>query len=258
MIQRRWVDHLKARLKALVPSRFEAYGDLWYAQLTSPLYRGEAVECLLCDGQFSKFLPWYSGSRPARCPRCRSMPRHRLLKLYLERQTDLFSRPHRLLHVAPEYALQRSLRRASNIKFLSADLDSPFAMEHFDLTRAPHPDGAFTAILCNHVLEHIPDDRAAIREIHRLLEPGGWALLMVPTVKSGPTQEDPTLSDPAERERRFGQADHFRLYGNDYGDRLREAGFEVEFDKFGMTLTEQEAERYGIVRNEVIPVVRKR
>jgi SAM-dependent methyltransferase len=191
------------------------------------------------------------------CPWCGSHVRHRALWLYLERRTDLFTRPARLLHVAPEHILQERLRALSNVDYLSADLDSPLAMQHFDLTDVPHPDDSFDAIVCSHVLEHVPDDRAAMRELSRILRPDGWAIVQVPIdYERAETLEDPAITTPEERERAYWQADHMRLYANDFPDRLRSEGMEVTVDDYLYTLPEAEIERYGLVSLENIYVCR--
>jgi ubiquinone/menaquinone biosynthesis C-methylase UbiE len=118
-------------------------------------------------------------------------------------------------------------------------------------------DRSFDAVLCNHVLEHVPDDRKALGEIFRVLKPGGWAILMVPLSSRAETDEDPTVVDPKERERRFGQDDHVRLYGQDYQARLEAAGFHVTMDHFARSLSDQDLRRYVLDANEVIPLCTK-
>jgi SAM-dependent methyltransferase len=213
------------------------------------LARGEGVECPCCGGKFRRFVPY--GVRPrrprAQCPACGSVERHRLIWLYLRERTDLFVRAQRFLHVAPEASFQARLRAIPGLRYASADLASPLADVRADVQLLPFADGAFDALFCHHVLEHVPDDRAALRELLRVLRPGGWALLQSP-IRSGraETDEDPSVVDPRERERRFGQRDHVRLYGRDYADRLRSAGFAVEPDRFFKSLPPEQRERYGL------------
>src|SRR5262249_39677760 len=154
--------------------------------------------------------------------------RHRLHWVYLRERTDLFDgRPRRLLHVAPEPVLGRRLRGIAGLRYVSADLADPRAELRLDVMRLPFAGDAFDAILWRHVLEHVGDDRAAMRELYRVLRPGGLALLAVPPIRTERTCEDPGVSDPAERRRRFGHPDHVRRYGRDYPERLRFAGFRV-------------------------------
>src|SRR5262249_7408651 len=159
------------------------------------------------------FMPGRDPNNPI-CPRCGAQARHRALWLYLDQRTDLFEgKGLKVLHFAPERALRRRLAAAPGIHYVSADLDAPEAMEHFDITDIPHPDGSFDVILCIHVLEHVEDDRKAMRELRRILARDGFAIVLVPLdLSRGETYEDPTITDPTERERAFWQADHLRLY----------------------------------------------
>ncbi len=131
-------------------------------------------------------------------------------------------------------------------------------MEHFDITDIPYPDETFDVIYASHVLEHVPDDRRAMREIRRVLRTGGWAVLLVPMF-GATTKEDPTVIDPAERERLFGQDDHVRLYGHDgeYERRLTEAGFDVRAETFVADLGPERIRRYRLVSGEIIHLCTK-
>lgn len=215
-------------------------------------YRGEGVVCPCCGGSFRAFMP--RGSRTnATCPRCSSHERHRLIALYLQRETRFLTDPVRILHFAPERSLERVLRANPQASYLSGDLDGSRAMRAIDVTNIQTPDHAFDLILCSHVLEHVPDDRKAMRELHRVLAPGGMAVLLVPIDRSRPTtDEDPTITDPAERIRRFGQHDHVRQYGMDYYDRLREAGFEVHSIAYAEAIDPAMRARYGLQRDETM------
>jgi SAM-dependent methyltransferase len=115
---------------------------------------------------------------------------------------------------------------------VGVDLTNPMADQRVDLTAMPFADESFDAVLCMHVLEHIPDDKSAMAELFRVLRPGGWAVLQVPLDLSGPTREDLTVTDPKERLRLYGQEDHVRLYGDDYPERLSAVGFRVDVDEF--------------------------
>ena len=148
-----------------------------------------------------------------------------MIYLYLRRRTDFFGRQRkRLLHVAPERQMSHLFRQERSVDYLSADLSSALAMEKMDITDIQYPSNSFDVIYCSHVLEHIPNDRQAMRELCRVLRPDGWAILQVPILVES-TLEDPTVTSPEERERLYGQHDHVRAYGLDYKDRLVEAGF---------------------------------
>ena len=148
--------------------------------------------------------------------------------MVLTHKTNLFAQGNkRMLHIAPEWAFEAKIKQIPGLTYVTADLMKTSVVERMDVTRIPHLDDTFDAIICSHVLEHVPDDRGAIRELHRVLAPDGWAILQVP-ISADPTFEDPSITSPEERERRFGQYDHVRRYGPDYMDRLRNAGFTVQ------------------------------
>lgn len=198
--------------------------------LRSLAYRGTGRHCPVCGRDARAFLTWGDPPRAdARCPHCGSLERHRLVWRFFEDHTDLFDgRPKSVLHIAPEHCMQPLLEARLGPSYLSADLFRPNAAIRLDLTDMPFPDATIDVVYCAHVLEHIPDDRAAMREIHRVLRPEGWALLLVPMRDADTTYEDPTITDPAARRVAFGQEDHVRWYGRDFVDRLREAGLTVE------------------------------
>lgn len=157
------------------------------------------------------------------------MERHRLLWLWL-RDQELLSRPGlRVLHIAPEKVLQDLLRAVPGVRYTGGDLESRLADVHFDVTAIPFDDASYDLVLCNHVLEHVPDDEQAMRELARVLDPGGKAILMCPIARDrATTYEDSAVQTPEQRLERFGQEDHARLYGADYEERLRRSGFALE------------------------------
>ncbi len=180
------------------------------------------------------------------------MERHRLLWLFLRERTDLFERPQRLLHFAPEAVFRRHLSARPGLHYVSADLSPGRAALRCDIRRIPLADASFDALLCNHVLEHVPDDRRAMAELCRVLRPGGWAILQVP-IRSAleQTLEAPPTSTPREREHLFGQSDHLRQYGPDYAERLRAAGFEVSLERFDRAVGKERCLRHGLKREAI-------
>ena len=152
--------------------------------------------------------------------------------------------------MAPEPCLAEKFRQEYD--YLSIDLDGKKAMMAMDLTAMTFDDNSFDAIVCNHVLEHIPDDKKAMKELFRVLKPGGWASLQVP-IKGDITQEDLSITEPKERLRLYGQEDHVRYYGRDFIGRLKEAGFDVRSISKTDLLGTDEMERVSVaLENEVI------
>jgi SAM-dependent methyltransferase len=223
-------------------------------------YAGRKVECPVCGGRFRRFMPYgyVEVRRNALCPRCLALERHRLLWLWLSRETDLLASDPKFLHVAPEVCLSKKFEKilpAEN--YITADLESPLAKVHLDVQAIPFPDDTFDVVFCNHVLEHVADDRLAMRELHRVMKPGGWGVLLSPVDETrAETFEDDTITDPAERTRIFGQYDHRRIYGRDYADRLRKTGWKVEEIDYLATLPPEARNRYAL-RREILYVVRK-
>jgi SAM-dependent methyltransferase len=144
------------------------------------------------------------------------------------------------------------------VDYLSVDLDSPYAMKHCDITAIPEPAARFDVVICNHVLEHIPHDRKAMRELRRVLRPGGLAILQHPIHNRPDTYEDASVVDPAARLRVFGQEDHVRIYGWDMLERLREAGFaDVATLEPCDDYSPAERARYGLVPSPMIVATRR-
>ena len=164
--------------------------------------------------------------------------------------------PREFCTLLPEPYLARLFRAAENVDYLSGDLMDVNAMVRMDITDIQYPDNSFDVVYCSHVMEHVPDDRRAMRELCRVLVPEGWAILQVP-ITAETTFEDPSVTDPRERERQFGQFDHVRRYGPDYADRLADAGFVVEIIDYAGKLGYREAAKYGLQPNEHIYSCRK-
>jgi len=232
----------------------------WVRPFLALYLRGKKYEDPIDGKTFRKFLPYGYGSPRANVlsPSTLSLERHRLLWLYLTRETDFFSKPLKVLHVAPEQAFYKRFKNQKNLTYITTDLYSPLADVKADLCALPFKDDSFDVIFCNHVLEHIPDDAQAMRELYRVMKKGGWGIFQVPQdVNRAHTFEDDTIIDPAERTRIFGQYDHVRVYGLDYFDRLRQVGFEVEEIIYSTHFTTEEIERYRIVPEEILPLCKK-
>jgi SAM-dependent methyltransferase len=214
---------------------------------------GRRVECPCCGSRFRRFKPAHGPDRL--CWACGALERHRSLSLYLDRHPELLRPGMSVLHVAPEPMLRDRLSAIDGVRYVSGDLTAEFGPERIDVTDLQFADASFDLVVCNHVLEHVPDDRRAMREIARVLRPGGAAILLVPDVAAGATDEDPLVTDPGERKRRFGQADHVRRYGWDYVDRLRETGLRVDVERPETILGPALVERYRLRKyGEVEPI----
>ena len=204
---------------------------LWPIQdvIRAVSYRGKDRLCCVCGKYSSRFKQFGTPPRPdAQCPRCGALERHRLLWHFVQSKSGLFdNNSKRMLHVAAETCIEQKLRRHLGDNYITADLMNARAMIRMDITDINYPDDSFDIIFCNHVLEHVSDDRKAMRELRRVLKQNGFAILLVP-ITAEVTFEDPTVTDPNERMRLFGQEDHVRRYGPDYVDRLRGSGFAVQ------------------------------
>jgi len=218
---------------------------LWFRRW---YYAGSRYECPLCGHEFRKMLPGGfdipvleekqiigGGYRENDiCPYCLSTDRDRLIYLYLKNETDFFDHVQTVLHIAPEPALYRILRKSPLLDYFPA---TKYAEGFYygnktqaaDLLDLPFEGATFDWVICNHVLEHIPNDHLAIQEIFRVLKPQGQAILQVPySPILNTTFEDPSIISEADRKKYFGQFDHVRIYGNDYSNRLEENGFQLQ------------------------------
>ena len=244
----------------LVPRTWLIQLSIMFRPLIKLYYMGNRFTDPIDGSSYRKFLPYgYQKSRKnALCPGTLSLERHRLLWLYLERKTSFLDDSIKVLHVAPEQVFYKKFKSFSHWDYTTTDLFSPLADVKADLCNLPFESNTYDLILCNHVLEHIPDDEKAIKEIYRILKPRGTAILQVPLNENrNTTFEDNSIEDPKERARIFGQYDHVRIYGKDYYDRLKSIGFEATADDFINTLSEQEQEKFGLPKDERIPVVKK-
>jgi SAM-dependent methyltransferase len=173
--------------------------------------------------------------------------------LYLKANTSLFNGKNRLLHIAPEYCFIDRFEKLEHLDYLTADIESPLARVKMDIHQIPFDENSFDCVLCNHVLEHVENDKIAIKEILRVLKPGGWAILQVPFFPPIPelTLEDPSIQSPKDRFKKYGQEDHLRLYGHDFRQRLESCGFNVTEDQYLKSLPPEKVKRHALV-NETI------
>jgi SAM-dependent methyltransferase len=262
---------MKNTIKALIPTK-----------LRSPIkrtinrvrYAGSNVHCPICDASFSRFVPYGlhfpvleelsvvgGGLREyACCPGCGSTDRERLVWMYLLHELNINHKQWRILHVAPEKSLFNKLSKINSLDILTADISGRNVMVKMDITNIDIDTSQFDLIICNHVLEHIIDDRKAMAELYRVLKPGGVAILQVPmSTKLKETFEDESVTSELDRERVFGQKDHVRIYAPDYTERLASVGFKVELFKWWTAGADYSGSdnSYGLLNDETLFAVRK-
>jgi predicted SAM-dependent methyltransferase len=215
--------------------------------LYSIIYSGKERYCPVCEKHLRKFGRSGSESRDdVKCLGCGSLERHRLVWLYFTKMTDLFDeKPKKMLHIAPEFCFEKRLKGRIGVGYITSDINNPGAMVKMDITDIHYPDKSFDVIYCSHVLEHVVADISAISELHRVLKRNGWAIILVP-IAGAKTFENPSVKDPAERLKVFGQEDHVRIYGRDFIDRLKKAGFKVKVISPSDFLNKDEIIQMGI------------
>ena len=244
----------------LVPRPWLIKLSLWFRPIIRLYFKGSRFTDPIDGSSYRKFLPYgYQNIRPnALCPGTLSLERHRLLWLYLQFKTTFLTDTLKVLHIAPEQVFYKKFKSFTNWDYTTTDLYSPLADIKADICALPFEDETYDLILCNHVLEHIPDDHKAMSELYRVLKKGGTLIAQVP-LEEGRLKsfEDDSITDKKKRTEIFGQYDHVRLYGMDYYQRLESIGFQTEAVDFLKELSEEEIIRYAIPKKEDIPVARK-
>lgn len=234
--------------------------SIWARPLIYQFYKGNHFVDPIDGKSYRKFLPYGYGKQRenALSPGTLSLERHRQMWLYLQNETDFFSNNYKVLHIAPEQEFLRKFKKMSNLDYTSADLFSPIVDVKADILDLPFENETFDIVICNHVLEHIEDDAKAMHELYRVMKRGGWGIFQVPMKTSlAKTYEDFSITDPKERQKHFGQYDHVRWYGMDYFDRLRNAGFSTEPNFYSQKYSQEDIKKYGLMENEILPVVFK-
>jgi SAM-dependent methyltransferase len=233
-----------------------------FKKIAPIVYKGNKVECPVCNRSYSKFLSYGSSiahRENVLCPGDLTLERHRLMWLYLKDHSNFFSNDKlNVLHIAPEQCFHQRFKQQENLNYLTGDLVSPIADLHFDLHQIPLEENRFDVIFCNHVLEHVDDANQCMRELFRVMKPGGWGIMQVPQdFDRDITFEDPSIKSEEDRERYYWQKDHVRLFGKDYPNWLEKAGFKVEvFEKEKHYSTDQ-IQRFRLQEKEILYIVRK-
>ena len=193
------------------------------------------------------------------CPYDLTLERHRLLWLYLNRETNFFTAENlKVLHIAPEQCFLPLFKKQKNLEYTTADLVSPIADLHFDLHDIPLDDNQYDVVFCNHVMEHVDDPMRCMSELNRVMKPGGWAIMQVPQdMNREETFEDKSITSPSEREKHYWQKDHVRLFGRDYPNYLEKAGFKMsEFD-LNQAFDATEIEKFRLMQKEILYIAHK-
>lgn len=239
---------------------------------------GRTHYCCLCEKNFFRFSKFRGGWQALSpylhnvrwtgsdfdnfwCPFCRCHDRERHLLLFFQRLNFLEQMHNaKILHLAPEKHLARRIAAAQPAQYVQGDLTPTRSeIEKIDVTRIPYPDNSFDWLLCNHVLEHVPNDRLALCELLRVLKPGGHAILQTPFAASlaHSLENDPEITTDAKRIEFYGQEDHVRLYGRDLFERIQAAGFTLNLKQHNQCLPDIDAARYGVNPNEPLFLCQK-
>lgn len=232
----------------------------WVRPVITLFLKGNTYTDPIDGKSFSSFLPYgYGVQRPnALSPSTLSLERHRLLWLYLKNETDFFNSPKKVLHIAPEQCFLKLFRKQKNLDYTTADLYSPIADVKADICNLPFKNNMYDVIFCNHVLEHIENDKKAMSELYRVLKPGGMGIFQIPQeLDREKTYEDFSITSPEERTKHFGQYDHVRIYGKDYFNRLRKVGFKVNELDYSKKLSNAMIKKYCLAKGEILPVCTK-
>jgi hypothetical protein len=254
---------MKIILKKILPEPILEKYRSFRKYRTNQYYRKYGVECPICNSVFKNFGSYGIVKREnALCHKCGSLERHRLLWKFINENLD-FLKPNAkicVLHFAPENMFYDYFDGLSMLEYVPCDLfpeeymfEGKSKTQKVDITKIPFENDYFDLIICNHVLEHIPDDRLAMTELYRVMKKDGQGIFQVPIdINRDVTYEDFSIMLPREREKAFGQHDHVRVYGLDYSNKLMHAGFNVKQDEYVKKFTSSELKRYGLIPSEVI------
>lgn len=243
---------LRSWARRVVPEQARPRAKAVALGVLRPFLAGSAVQCPVCRRSF-RHLVNVGGARSPRfqCPGCGAHDRHRLLALYL----DEHDAGGRVLHFAPEPMIARRFEERPGVAYVTGDLGARATDVQLDITALPIRDRSFDLVLCSHVLEHVPDDAAALAEVRRVVATTGVALLQVPVKEPGRTVEIGELASEADRRAMAGDHGHVRSYGRDFADRARAAGLAVTVVT-AATMGEGVSDRHAVDPSEELFVCR--
>lgn len=230
---------IKEWIKSLVSEKKRLHFRFALYPLRALFYRGHHRYCPCCAQSFRRFLPKGQPLRPeAECPNCGALERTRLLWLFLQQEIKA-SETQAILHVAPERSIFNRLKKWP--RYEDVDLNPANARQVMDITAIAKPDATYDLILCSHVLGHIPDEAAALRELKRVLKPMGMIIFMsLLDLQASQTKEELNIQKPEERKQFYGEPDLCRLHGLDLEKRISAIGLSVEMLDYRKAFSEEE------------------
>lgn len=254
---------MKKLIKFIISDRLLSYYRNYKKRQYDKDIRGENVFCPICNSWFKYFASFGKVERKnARCHNCNSLERHRLLYLYLKNKLQFFNSNKNLkvLHFAPEYSFYKIFTKMNNINYVPCDLTPEIynykgntKILKIDVTQIPFSDNTFDFIICNQILEHIPNDLLAMQELFRVMKIGGAGILQVPIdYNRAETYEDFSITSPEGRQKAFGQHDHVRWYGRDYSKKLESVGFLATEDDYVNRFSSDDLYKYSLIQTEMI------
>ena len=264
---------MKHLIKFILPNNlvnhYKTFRDRKQKKKNEKIFSGNNVHCPVCRSSYRLFGPYGVGKREnAMCHNCNSLERHRLIYMYLKDKLNFFddtNKKRRILHFAPEKMFYNIFSNNSSIDYNPCDLypevyqlNGNTKVLKVDITKIPYENESFDFVLCNHVLEHVPDDNLAMEELFRVMNQNGDGLFQVPIDYSKEkTYEDWSITTPKGRLLAFGQEDHVRIYGQDYINKLQKVGFIVKEIDYASSFSSNDIFKFGLMKSEKIYHVRK-
>jgi SAM-dependent methyltransferase len=243
-------ENIKRLIKCLIPERLIIRNEVFIRAIYYQFYRGNKFQCNVCSKKLRKFVTLHHSDLI--CPACGSLARNRRLWSILT--SGYLKEGIQVLDFSPSRSIYRKLKKYNGIDYIPSDFAGEFLSDkYYNITNVGVPDNSFDLVICYHVLEHIEDDRKAMKELFRILKKGGSCIIQTP-YKKGDIYEDSSITSPVERIKHFGQSDHVRIYSVEgLAERLTLVGFTTEIKEFH----EETANRFGFQQNEKIIIAKK-